>query len=80
MNARETLNFLKWGERCDPARVAVTYIHRGAPGDIRKISGDEIRELDRSFMVLEECSIPYHRIVLIEREGETLFRRRRKNE
>lgn len=69
---REVLNELKWHRgRLDDA--VITYVHRGAPGDRRTISGSEIVELERSFFATAESRIPYHRIRRIELNGETLY-------
>ncbi len=70
---REVLNRLKWteGESLDDATV--WYIHRGAPGDSRKIDGACIRSLDRFYFETDEAAIPYHRILRIDYRGETLF-------
>ncbi len=75
MNVRETLNYLKWGEKCDFSGVEVEYIHRGVPGDTKIIRGDEIKEIGRSFMILAEASIPHHRVIRITRRGEVIFQR-----
>jgi uncharacterized protein (UPF0248 family) len=69
---REILNRLKWKDGSLKG-VQVTYVHRGAPRDQLTISAEEIRSLGRSFFYTGEGDIPYHRIVLIEREGEVLF-------
>lgn len=69
---REVLNELKWHRgRLEDARI--TYLHRGAPGDRRTISGSEIVALERSFFTTAESRIPYHRIRLIELDGEALY-------
>jgi len=75
MNVRETLNYLKWGEKCDFAEVLVEYVHRGAPGDTRTVRGDEIVEIGRSSFDLAGASIPYHRVVRITHNGRILFQR-----
>ena len=62
---REILNELMWHPGGGLERAEVTYVHRGAPGDVRTISGREIVELGRSFFSTEDSSIPYHRIILI---------------
>jgi uncharacterized protein len=69
---REILNRLKWKEG-SLEEVRITYVHRGAPGDVLTIPGEDIRVLGRSFFSTADSEIPYHRIVLIERRGEVLF-------
>ena len=72
MTPQKVLNKLKWTNGLD-ARTEVWFIHRGAPGDMKIIGGDEIRELRRSFFETEEASIPYHRVLKIMHEGEVIF-------
>lgn len=80
MGAREVLNRLKWHPRLKLDDAEVTIIHRGAPGNIRVIKGNEIRELGHAFMRVTsqegEVEIPYHRILQIEACGEVLWRKR----
>jgi uncharacterized protein (UPF0248 family) len=71
---REVLNRLRWKEGEGLHDVSVTYLHRGAPGDAITIRGGEIVALERSFFVTADSRIPYHRIRLIERNGEVLYR------
>jgi uncharacterized protein (UPF0248 family) len=73
---REVLNRLKWtkGEALDDA--VIYYLHRGAPGDVLKITGDMVKELGRGFFDTEEASIPYHRILKIEYRGRILFEKK----
>ncbi len=70
---RQVLNRLRWteGESLDDA--VIWYVHRGAPGDVLRISGREIRALGRSFFDTDEAVIPYHRILRIDSKEETLF-------
>ncbi|QLH75323.1 MAG: DUF504 domain-containing protein [Methanomassiliicoccales archaeon] len=69
---REVLNEIKW--RYGALNEAeITYIHRGAPGDVRTVSGGEIISLGRSFFETLDSSIPYHRIVKIRFRGHLLF-------
>jgi len=70
---REILNMLKWTDGEDLKEARICYLHRGAPGDERCIEGQEIVELERSFFVTEEATIPYHRIRRIEYRGRVLF-------
>ena len=69
---REILNRLKWKDG-SLAGVLVTYVHRGAPGDLMTIPAQGIVRLGHSFFSTADSEIPYHRIVLIERGGEVLF-------
>ena len=70
---REVLNRLRWSGG-GLEGVLVTYAHRGAPGDVVTVRGEDIMELGRSFFRTERSSVPYHRILRIERRGEVVFR------
>jgi len=77
MKVREILNKAKWDERMDFDQLEVVYLHRGAPDDLKRISGREIVNIGKSFLSLKEegAEIPHHRIVKILYEGEVLFER-----
>jgi len=70
---REVLNRLRWteGELLD--RATIWYVHRGAPGDVLKISGRKITTLGKGFFETDDAMIPYHRILRIDYGGKTLF-------
>jgi len=70
---REVLNRLKWTEGMALNDVVVWYVHRGAPRDVMRITGDKIMNLGRSFFDTNEATIPYHRILRIDHRGRTLF-------
>lgn len=72
---RDILNELKWRDDRDLLKAEIWYVHRGAPNDTRIISGNEILGLERSFMIIEDASIPYHRIFKIIYEGNVIFER-----
>lgn len=69
------LNEIKW--RYDLSKCRVYFIHRGMPGDTRIVDGSEIKNIDRSYLVLEgfpeDVYIPYHRIFMIEYDGEIVY-------
>lgn len=74
---RDVLNELKWRHESSLDKTKIYYVHRGAPGDYRVMSGSEIEELNRSFIKTEEAHIPYHRIFKIKHEKEIIFERER---
>lgn len=74
---REILNELKWRNDRNLSEAEIWYVHRGAPNDTKIISGDEICALERSFMVLDEASIPFHRIFKIIYDDTVIFERKR---
>lgn len=77
LNARELLNKLKWHPEKDIDKVEVTIIHRGAPRDRKTIDGVDIGDIGSKFFEVKQhensVRIPYHRILKIERDGETLW-------
>ena len=70
---REVLNRLRWKEGESLSEATIWYIHRGAPGDVLRLSGKDIVSLGRGFFDTAEATIPYHRIVKIDYRGDTLF-------
>jgi len=72
-NPREILNNIKWNPKFDIKDIEIWYIHRGAPNDTKIISGNEIVDLDKSFMHTTSAFIPYHRIFKIIYKNEVIF-------
>lgn len=70
---RDVLNRLKWTEGEDLSEATVWYIHRGAPGDHIKMSGERILSLGSMFFETDEATIPYHRILRIDYREKTLY-------
>lgn len=72
---RDIFNEIKW--RFDLDKCRIYYIHRGAPGDMRTVEGSMIKNVEKSFLVLEgiDAYIPYHRITRIDFNDETIFER-----
>lgn len=72
------MNRLRWekGYSLDNAEIAI--IHRGAPEDRRTIRGKEIVKIGHTFFETSETSIPFHRIIEIKYDGETLFEKKSK--
>jgi len=77
VSARDALNALRWTTGL--AGVTLTYLHRGAPGDERTVRADEVAVGRGGFDVAakpgESGSIPWHRALRIERDGEVLWTR-----
>lgn len=74
---RDVLNELKWRGKRSLGEAKIYYVHRGAPGDYRVMSGSEIEELNRSFIKTDEAQIPYHRVFKIEYEKNIIFEKER---
>jgi uncharacterized protein (UPF0248 family) len=70
----DLLNEIKWTK--DLRKIEIWYLHHGAPHDTKIITGPEIVSLGKSFLETTTATIPYHRIIKIIYEGETVFDRR----
>ena len=70
---RDILNEIKWTK--DIQMVTVWFVHRGAVGNMKKISGCDITNIGRSFLQTTTASIPYHRITKILYGDEMIFDR-----
>ena len=56
--------------------IKITYIHRGAPGNLKTIKGDSIERLARGFLILKEgTQIPFHRVVKITNNNKILWKK-----
>ena len=73
MNVRQLLNKLRWHPDYDFNGVKIWYISRGKRGDIDFIIGSEIKSMGNIFIETENAMIPYHRIMKIEYNGNTIF-------
>lgn len=63
----------------DFGKVSIDYINRGAKNDRSTIFGDRVRSLEAGGMEIESAMgmiyIPYHRILRILYEGQTIWER-----
>lgn len=82
---KNILNRLRWDSSENAERYVVTYRHRGAPGDMKRVKASEIRKLGKSYFTLpsesdEEVTIPFHRILEIRNRttGTVIWRSRKK--
>jgi len=70
---KNILNGLRWQSNLNPNDYAITYLHRGAPGDVKIIRASDIRSLGKSYFTFknsmdeEETLIPFHRIIEIRK-------------
>ena len=72
--AKNIINMLLWHPRMHINETSISYIHRGAPGNIKIINGNSIERVDRGFLVLKEgTQIPCHRIIKIEYKNKLLW-------
>jgi len=76
ITARDILNRLKWKEGESLGDAVIYYVHRGAPGDSRAVSGSAVLKLDKFCFELNTGScIPYHRVYRITYRGHNVFER-----
>ncbi|WP_319507758.1 RNA repair domain-containing protein [uncultured Methanolobus sp.] len=70
---RDILNELKWKDGIDINECSIEYIHRGAPGHTKTVSGENITDIGHSFFTLiPDTMIPYHRILQINYKGKKI--------
>lgn len=76
--AKRLLNELLWHPEKSLDGVDITYIHRGAQGNLKSVSAKETA-FEKSFFIIKnhiETRIPYHRIKEIKRGNEVLWKKR----
>jgi uncharacterized protein len=74
--ARNTINMILWHPDMKNTEIKITYIHRGVPGNLKTITGNSIKKLERGFLVLNEGKqIPLHRIVKITNNNKILWKK-----
>lgn len=78
VTAREAINKLKWTGGLSGCIVLVR--HRGAPGDVKELRGELIKEVGKDYLVYvegdAEACIPYHRVLEVRNsKGRVVFRR-----
>ena len=61
--AKNILNMVLWHPRMKINQAKISYIHRGAPGNLKTIKGSFIDRLENGFLILNDgTQIPFHRI------------------
>jgi uncharacterized protein (UPF0248 family) len=74
--AKNILNLMLWHPEQDISQCQVTYLHRGAPENLRTIQGSQVEKLEKGFLILEEdVHIPYHRIIKIECHNKVIWKK-----
>jgi len=80
---KNILNRLRWDNSENPEMYVVTYRHRGAPSDMKRVKASEIQKLGKSYFTLrseseEEATIPFHRILEIRNTttGTVIWRKK----
>lgn len=74
--AKNIINMILWHPEMDINDAKLTYIHRGAPGNLKTIHGNSIERMEGGFVLLKEgTQIPFHRIVKIEINNKILWQK-----
>ena len=72
--AKNVLDMILWHPELDFSKCNVSYIHRGAPTNIKSIGCNRVSSLERGFLILDDQThIPCHRIVKIEYNGKVIW-------
>jgi len=50
--AKNILGMILWHPEMDIGKCNITYIHRGVPGNLKKITCSRISSLERGFLIL----------------------------
>jgi uncharacterized protein len=75
--AKNILNMVLWHPEMEIEDSIITYIHRGAKNNLKKIRGDSVTKLEGGFLILKDgTQIPFHRIIKIEYKDKLLWKRR----
>ena len=65
-----------WHPEMDINKAKITYVHRGAKGNLKTINGDFVEGLKGGFLILKDgAQIPCHRIVKIELKDRLLWKK-----
>jgi uncharacterized protein len=72
---RDILNELKWRKKFVFQDTKIYYIHRGAPNNIKMITGSEVVSIKKTFIETVDAMIPHHRIFKIKYQQKILFDR-----
>lgn len=60
----------------DINETKITYVHRGAKGNLKTINGNFVEGLKGGFLILkDETQIPCHRVVKIEVNDKILWKK-----
>ena len=73
-SVRDVLNKIRWTG--DMESVEIWFVHRGAPDNMKLVSGSEVSEVGRSFLRAGESMIPHHRVFRIVYQGRVVFERK----
>jgi len=76
--AKNVLNMILWHPEMKINEAKITYIHRGARGNLKIIEGGSIDRLEGGFLILKDgTQIPFHRLIKIECKNKLLWTKER---
>ena len=76
---RDLLNKIIWDPREDRGNYEITFIHRGVPGNVKRISMSDVVRISKSWLIYldsgSEQPIPLHRVLHVtdRRTGEVVW-------
>jgi len=74
--AKNVLNMVLWHPDMEVNRTIISYIHRGARGNIKTVPGSQIDRIENGFLILnDETQIPFHRIIKVEYDDKILWKK-----
>jgi uncharacterized protein (UPF0248 family) len=83
LTLRDVLNRILWDPRERVSEYEVTYIHRGASGNMRTIPVSDIEEVRSSWFLLRDpneglITIPFHRVLEVREisSGKVVWQKR----
>ncbi|MGC9516548.1 MAG: DUF504 domain-containing protein [Methanomicrobiales archaeon] len=72
--AKNILNMILWHPKMEIGNCKITYLHRGARGNIKTILGNRIRKVEKGFLILDdETMIPLHRVIRIQYKDDIVW-------
>jgi uncharacterized protein (UPF0248 family) len=81
---KNILNKLRWDSGEKAEEYLITYRHRGAPGDVKRVKASAILKLGKSYFTLpseseDEVTIPFHRVLEVRNTAteEVVWKSRR---
>ncbi len=81
---KNILNKLRWDTSEKADDYLITYRHRGAPGDVKRVRASAILKLGKSYFTLpsesdDEGTIPFHRVLEVRNKAtqEVVWKSRR---
>ena len=61
---KNVLDMILWHPEMEIEKCKITYVHRGAPGNLKTIEGSCISKLERGYLIIKDgTQNPCHRII-----------------